>query len=95
MNDQGVQTGILHSVSTRSESWDVFGRKLPKSEIVFFAQIVVIYTVLIASIVKRSTGNESDLWVLLIGTSLGAVLPHPDMPVLKPGGDQRTTPVII
>lgn len=76
-------TGLISSVSNRSEAWDMFGRKVPKAEIVFFTQVAVIYIVVIACIVNLSMGNTSELWVVLMSTCLGAILPHPDLKELK------------
>lgn len=52
---------------------------LSKAEIVFFAQVFMIYIVLIACIVivSISMGSESD--VLTSASLSGAILPQPDM----------------
>jgi len=81
--------GSESRTSTQRDSWDVFGKKLPKTEIVFFAQITAIYIILITSIVNISLGSESELWVILLSTSLGAVLPQPDLKPIKHHGIER------
>ena len=83
MEDGTIQPTLSPMVSRRSDSWDMFGKKLPKSEIVFLAQILVIYTVVIACIVNISLGSDSDLWIVLMSTCLGAILPHPDLKDFK------------
>lgn len=86
VNGEGRMTNGLHTSISRSgasEAWDVFGKKMPKAEIVFFSQILVIYTVVIACIVNISIGNSSELWVILLSTSVGAILPAPELKELK------------
>ena len=43
--------------STHSERWDVMGSKLPKSEIVYFCQMIVVYVIMVTSIVNLSLQN--------------------------------------
>lgn len=93
MNDQSVQTSLLTTaISTTSqtgswsERWNVFGRKLPKSELVFLSQVLLIYMVVIACIVNLSRGDHSQLWVILLGTCFGVAVPQPQLPTLKRHG---------
>lgn len=79
MEDRYVQTTYVHSPSRTSESWVLLGTKLPKAEIVFFSQIIILYIVIITCIVNLSIGNESEMWLILLSTSLGAILPNPDL----------------
>ena len=65
--------------STHS-NWNVFGNKIPKEEITFFAQVVLIYIVCIACIINLSIGNgNSNLWTSLLSGSLGYILPSPKL----------------
>ena len=83
MEDQAVQTNMshspAHSLSMQSDAWVLLGTKLPKAEIVFFSQIIMLYIVIITCIVNLSMGNESEMWLILLSTSLGAILPNPDL----------------
>jgi len=67
------------SFSRATDSWDVFGRKLPKAEIVFFSQVLIIYILVIACIINISLGSDAELWIVVMSTCLGAILPQPDM----------------
>ena len=69
-----------HEEDGRSSThWPVFGIKFPKSEVVFFAQVILIYAVVITSLTNISMGSKSELWPhLLIGT-LGYLLPNPSI----------------
>jgi hypothetical protein len=54
------------------------GNPIPKVEVVFFTQIIIIYIVIVTCIVNLSIGNgDSNLWTALLSSSLGYLLPNP------------------
>ena len=58
--------------------WNIFGKRLPKSEIVYFSQVIIIYLVIITCIVNLSVNNgDSNLWTALLSSCLGYILPAP------------------
>ena len=66
--------------------WDMFGRRVPRSEIVFFCQTFIIYVVVVASLINLTLQNGPiNLWIALLGSGLGYLLPHPsiDKPELR------------
>jgi len=68
------------SVSSRGGRWNVFGNEVPKEEIVFFTQVLLIYVIAITSIVNLSLEAKNDtLWTSLLSASLGYMLPAPQM----------------
>jgi hypothetical protein len=61
--------------STHSERWDVMGSKLPKSEIVYFCQMIVVYVIIVRSIVNLSLQNgRNELWITRATLSIHDVL---------------------
>ena len=53
--------------STHSERWEVMGSKLPKLEIVYFCQMIVVYVIIVTSIVNLSLQNgKNELWITLL-----------------------------
>ena len=62
---------------SEAESWIIRNTKIPKTEVLFFSQMVVIYTVILAAIINMSIGNSSQVWLVLLSTCLGAILPSP------------------
>jgi hypothetical protein len=59
------------------EEWKCCG-KVPKQEVVFLAQVILIYSIVIVSIINLSLGNgDSNLWCVLISFSAGSLLPSP------------------
>ena len=60
------------------DSWYILGRKVAKSETVFFSQIIIVYIVVIICIVNLSLDRgNSNLWTALLSSSLGYLLPNP------------------
>ncbi len=56
------------------------GRKMPKSELMFFVQVLLIYIVVITSIINLTiNGNDGKLWTALLSSSLGYLLPNPSL----------------
>ena len=63
---------------TAAELWRVMGRRVPKQEIVFACQMVVILTVVVASLYNLTRGgSRSELWTALLSSCLGYMLPNP------------------
>ena len=55
-----------------------FFEKLPINEIVFICQVLVVYSIIIASIYNLSIGtNERELWIKLLSSAVGYLLPNP------------------
>ena len=60
--------------------WHVFGRRVPRSEIVFFCQTFIIYVVVVTALVNITLQNGPlNLWIALLGSGLGYLLPHPSI----------------
>jgi hypothetical protein len=60
--------------------WYFLGQSVPKSEIVFGAQVLLIYIIVITAIVNLSLNNEtgeSKIWIILLSSCLGYILPSP------------------
>ena len=65
--------------------WHAFGRKFPRSEVVFLTQTVLLYIVVITSLVNLTIGNEPHtLWTALLSSSIGYLLPNPSIKRDKP-----------
>ena len=60
--------------------WCCSGRKIPRSEIVYFSQILLIFIVVLASIYNLATNhNDRELWVALLSSCMGYLLPNPKL----------------
>ena len=64
--------------SNDTERWNTACGKLPKSEIIYFCQVIAIYIIIVACIVNLSIGGDKDsLWASMLSGSLGYMLPAP------------------
>ena len=71
--------------NTHSERWEVMGSKLPKLEIVYFCQMIVVYVIIVTSIVNLSLQKgKNELWITLLSSAIGYALPSPTLKVAKP-----------
>ena len=66
-------------MSSVSNKWLMCGGKFPKEEVVFFVQVLLIYIVVVASLVNISLGDKDQLWILLLTSSIGYLLPNPTL----------------
>ncbi len=65
---------------TSSVLWNVMGRRLPRSEIVFFSQTLIVLIVILASVYNITKNHENvTLWTALLSSCLGYILPNPSM----------------
>ena len=70
---------------TSTSNWKLFGRILPKNEVIFICQVVILYIVIITCIANLSLRNgDSNLWTALLSSSLGIMLPQPTLSTRKP-----------
>ena len=70
-----IDSGSNHSSGAH---WPLCGRRFPKSEVVFFCQVIVIYIVIGISLVNLTVGTDSQqLWSILLTSAIGYILPSP------------------
>lgn len=68
------------SVNSDREVWNVFGYAIPKLEVVFFAQVIVLYLVIFTCLINLTVqNNKSELWCTLLSASIGYLLPNPSL----------------
>lgn len=64
----------------KTRLWNFFGNRLPRSEIVFVCQMIVIYVVIAVSLFSLTRGHDptdNQLWIALLSSCLGYLLPNP------------------
>ena len=63
-----------------NQKWKLFNAHVPRSEIVFFVQVLLVYIVVITSIVNLTIGNKDPkLWIALLSGHIGYLLPNPTL----------------
>lgn len=71
-----------------SQEWRFFGSNVPKAEIVYVCQIVIVYAIIVTSIINLSLENGNpELWISLLCSAIGYALPSPSF------GHGRTLPI--
>lgn len=82
MSDDAVDEPDFETGAEEEESplWRCGSHNLPAKEIVYFTQIGLVYIVVLTSIINLSLGNQpSDLWITLLSSCLGYILPQPQL----------------
>ena len=65
-------------VETEEQGWCCSGTRMPRAKIVYLCQIIVILTILFASIYNLSKGEgDQQLWTALLSSCMGYLLPNP------------------
>jgi len=63
-----------------SGHWRVWGKTVPKQEVVYFCQVFLVYIVVITCIVNlTSARDEGKIWIALLSSGLGYLLPNPSI----------------
>ena len=74
------QPGDSASNTNHSVNWKVFGHEVPRSEVVYICQMIIITGVIISCIVNLSLKNgNAEMWVSFFGYAFGAMLPPPKL----------------
>lgn len=85
MND----TRTTVSLDTPSQQWSMCGNRVPKNQVTYWTQIVLVYGIVIASIAHLSLQSpDKELWLVLLSSSLGYILPSPGLKFKKIGLDE-------
>ena len=54
--------------------------RIVKNQFTFFAQIIVVYMIIITSLVQISLRSpDKELWLILLSSSIGYILPSPGL----------------
>ena len=75
MSEPSVSSG-----ETSPRRWTLCGKSdIPKKEIIFFSQVILIYVVVVGCIINLSldTGCCSTVWASMLSGCLGYLLPSP------------------
>ena len=77
-DDLGFSSEDSASNTNRTVTWKIFGSNIPRSQVVYICQMLVITTVIISCIVNLSLKNgNAEMWVSFFGYAFGAMLPPP------------------
>ena len=75
-----TSTRSVEDVVDAADGWHLFGTECPKEEIVFFCQVIILYTVIGGQHIQPDCRHgDSTLWTALLSSSLGYLLPNPSL----------------
>jgi len=78
----GVNEIVFDKDNIERKSWKFCNSiSLPRSEVVFFSQLFIIFIIISVSIIKlcfyEVDCDEMPVWVMLLSSSVGYILPNP------------------
>jgi hypothetical protein len=72
------------SHSANTVHWKFLGEKVPRAEIVYFAQLFLCLTLIITSVVMLALKDPNrDFWMVTLSSLVGYVMPSPQMGSIK------------
>jgi hypothetical protein len=75
--------------------WVWCGERVPKTQIVFFCQIFVVYCVIGAAIANLSLQQgDKQLWTILLSSCIGYLLPNPSLKFTSNGNNGNLVPSV-
>ena len=82
------------SHSANSTQWKILGEKVPRAEIVYFAQLFLCLTLIITSVVMLALKDPNrDFWMVTLSSLVGYVMPSPQMGSIKQARSSADPPV--
>lgn len=58
--------------------------RLPKNRVTYVVQVLTVFTIVVASLIQLSLGStDKELWLVLLSTSVGYILPSPGLKYYK------------
>ena len=69
-----------NSTGVQDKFWSICGEVVPRDEVVFFTQTIILYVVIVVCLVNLSIGSENQsVFIGLLSSSLGYMLPNPSL----------------
>lgn len=77
-----LENFIFDDSNNERAPWNCFGQSTPRSQVVFAAQVIVVFTIVLISIINLSLTDkceETTVWVAILSSSVGYMLPSPKL----------------
>lgn len=79
-----VKMDVEANSNSDKDSWQILGRSVPKQEVVYFCQVILIYIVVITCVVNLTLQrDDGKVWTSLLSGCLGYMLPNPKIKIRK------------
>ena len=83
-NIQPGSDSIDNTSIDNTKNYNCCGNRVPKNQFTYISQIIVIYAIIATSIVHLSIRSQGrELWLILLSSSLGYILPSPGLKFTK------------
>lgn len=80
---EAIEASSNSSAADRA-SWHILGKSVPKQEVVYFCQVILIYIVVISCIVNLILQrDDGKVWISLLSACLGYLLPNPSIKTVQ------------
>jgi lipoprotein signal peptidase len=81
-----MDSPTLSESTSTGESWSIFARNIQKEQIIYFTQIFIVYTVIIAAIINLALSETPcSIWGTILSGTVGYILPAPKIRKKKNG----------
>ena len=71
---------VFDSDNHERKSWEFFGHRTARSQVVFIVQVIIVFTIISVSICNLSfakTCEETTIWIAILSSTVGYMLPAP------------------
>ena len=69
----------MDTSNQEGERWYILGKSVPKQEIVFFSQVIILYILIFTCIINLSLNSSSQIWTSILSTCIGILVPNPSI----------------
>ena len=86
VNESNRQPSDQVSVQTfAAGDWGLCGTRVPKNQVTYMTQVILVYGIIAVSLSQLILQSaDRELWLVLLSTSVGYILPSPRLKFLKP-----------
>ena len=83
MSQSSIENGG-ENIKSEKRDFKCCGSRMPKNQFTYISQIIVIYGIIITAIIHLSLQSPNrELWLILLSSSLGYILPSPGLKFVK------------
>lgn len=84
-SDENTVINKSNACPLASNDWRWCGARMPKNQVTYMTQVILVYGIIAVSLSQLILqSSERELWLILLSTSIGYVLPSPRLKFLKP-----------
>jgi len=78
------KVGVLHVNDDPEENWKMCCSVLHKAEVVFFVQVIFLFTIMIFSMIQIiKKADSSEIYFSLLSSCIGIIIPSPSLSAKK------------